>query len=115
MPDYDAPCQILQAFIDTAGQRLQAAANMDDSMAARHTVNTVSKFTAAMLRLNKQHPEALAPAQPELDALIAEGKTISAAIPYRCQECGDIYQRQPPVSSTELCPFCYSESKEIPD
>ena len=112
MPDTDVSCQILHAFIDTARQRLQAAAQMDNPMAARHTVNMVSKFTAAMLRLNKQRPETLSPAQPELDALVAQGKTVSAAVPYRCRECGDMYQRQPPVTSAELCAFCYAESKE---
>lgn len=115
MPDREPACQILHSFIDTARHRLQAASNMDDPMAARHTVNTVSKFTVTMLRLQKQHPDALAPAQPELDALISEGKAVSAAVPYRCRECGDIYQRQPPVSSAELCTFCYAESKDLPN
>ena len=112
MPEpHNIPCQILLAFIDTAEQQLHAAADLAQPLAARHSVNTISKLAALMLRLAKQRPQDLAPIQPDLDRLVAHGRQVSAAVPFRCRECGDLYQRVPPVSSAELCEFCYAETK----
>ena len=72
MPESNHPSAILQAFIATALCLLYTAEQATQPMQTRHTVTVLSRLARLMIQLTKQHPE-LAPAQPELDRLIAEG------------------------------------------
>lgn len=111
MPESNHPSDILLAFIATARRSLDTAEQATRPMQTRHTVTVLSRLALLMTQLTRRHPE-LAPAQPELDRLIAEGKRISAATPYLCQECGEIYRHRPPATTVELCEFCLAETRE---
>lgn len=110
MPESNHPSAILQAFIATALCSLATAEQATQPMQTRHTVTVLSRLARLMIQLTKQHPE-LALALPDLERLIAEGKRISAATPYLCQECNDLYLHQPPATSVALCEYCLAETR----
>lgn len=110
MPESNHPSAILQAFIATALCSLATAEKSTQPMQTRHMVTVLSRLAWLMIQLAEQHPE-LAPARPDLEKLIAEGKRISAATPYLCQECNEPYLHQPPATSRTLCEFCLAETQ----
>lgn len=110
MPDQnDAAIAVMDAFISAANCRLEQVMELPHPLQARHTVYLLSRLTGRLLSLADRH-EGLAPVRPQLVVLVAAGKRVSAAVPYQCRECGELYRHAPPDTTKTLCEYCLSES-----
>lgn len=110
MPDPNAAAiAVMDAFITAANCRLEQVPELSHPLQARHTVYFLSRLTGRLLGLADRHP-GLAPVRPRLNALVAAGQQVSAAVPYQCRECGELYRHAPPGTTKTLCEYCLPES-----
>ena len=73
--------------------------------AARHAINVISVFAGLANKMVTTHPS-LKPSRQHVERLLEAGRLSSAAVPYRCAECLELYRHDPPGTTPKLCAQC---------
>lgn len=105
---------IAQAFLKEIGRELQDCDGAPNQRGARHRVQTLSELT----RDTNRAISAAGLQEETKDALrevIQTGRRVSEQTKRICGECDNLYDHEPPDTTTEMCAFCTAEAAREED
>ena len=100
------------AFAQTLRDGVREAAAETSPRTGRNRINVLAEIARDIKALTDPH-ECLGKTNTALKAAVKEGQEASKAMPRFCVECGEQYWHQPPATTTTMCDFCTTETKNM--